>query len=76
MKDKLKEKPKQKDFLRIKLKKKRKKKKAKSGKPWRLLVLHMLLLCMCPHSAIVGLARLQSIRSSMHSSFGGRVTVC
>lgn len=32
VKDKLKEKPKQKDFLRIKLKKKRKKKKAKSGK--------------------------------------------
>ena len=32
VKDRLKEKPKQKDFLRIKLKKRKKKKKAKSGK--------------------------------------------
>lgn len=68
MKEKLREKPKQKDFLRIKLKKKRKKKKAKSGKPWKALEIHMPLLCMFTHSAIVGLASLQSIHSSMHSS--------
>lgn len=78
VKDKLKEKPKQKDFLRIKLKKKKKKKKAKSGKKSLALGLHThLLLCMCTHCDIVETASLQSIKYSIHSSrCGGWAFVC
>ena len=73
VKDKLKEKPKQKDFLRIKLKKKKKKKKSKSGKKGSLApgLLTYLLLCMCTHCDIVQTARLQSIKYSIHSSWCG-----
>lgn len=48
VKDKLKEKPKQKDFLRIKLKKKKKKKKAKSGK--KSVALGPFCCSACAHS--------------------------
>lgn len=51
VKDKLKEKPKQKDFLRIKLKKKKKKKKAKSGKKQVLGIrLHHISAALHAHS--------------------------
>ncbi|TNN51414.1 PHD finger protein 20 [Liparis tanakae] len=63
VKDKLREKPKQKDFLRIKLKKKKKKKKAKSGKkgvprhraPLSPRIAYLLPPppCMCTHCGVV-----------------------